>query len=80
VADLRTVSAAGGGGSRRWSCRGYVKAAGRLDDLLAPLAETVDPTGPEDVVVFYGGQPLVVVRPDGPRVWVRPERRPEAAA
>jgi hypothetical protein len=40
----------------------------------------VDPTVPEDVAVWHGEQLLVVVRPDGARLWVRPECRADATA
>jgi hypothetical protein len=60
--------------------RDYVESSDNLDDLLALLAETVDPTVPEDVAVWHGGRVLVVVRSDGSWLWVRPEYQPEAAA
>jgi hypothetical protein len=55
---------------------GYVASVGREsvessnspDGLLAMLAETADPTVPEDVAVWHGGRLLVVDRPDGSRL------------
>jgi hypothetical protein len=46
---------------------------------LAELAELHAPTVPEDVAVWQGGRLVLVIRPDGSRVWVRPECRSEAA-
>jgi hypothetical protein len=59
--------------------REYVESADGLDELLALLDAIADPSVPEDVAVWHGGRLAVVVRPDGSRVWVRPECRGEAA-
>jgi hypothetical protein len=60
--------------------REYVESADGLDELLALLDAIADPTVPEDVAVWRGGRLVVVVRPDGSRVWVRPARRTDAVA
>jgi hypothetical protein len=58
----------------------FVEAADSLPDLLALLAEVLDPDVDEDVAVWHGGRLVVVLHPDGSQTWLRSECRPATPA
>jgi hypothetical protein len=55
--------------------REFVEVADDLDALLAILAEIHDVIVNEEIAVWRGGHLIVVIRPAGSRLWIRPERR-----
>jgi hypothetical protein len=58
----------------------YVHAAADLAALLAFIADLEGPAVDEDVAVWEGPRLVVVRRPDGSLLWVRPQYKPAAEA
>ncbi|HEX5273544.1 MAG TPA: hypothetical protein VFW33_23775 [Gemmataceae bacterium] len=56
--------------------REYVEGANSLAELLALLAEIVEPAVNEDVAVWHGARLVVVFHPGGSQTWLRPALRP----
>jgi hypothetical protein len=58
----------------------YVHAAADLAALLAFIADLEGPEVDEDIAVWQGPRLIVVRRPDGSLLWVRPQYKPAEAA